>query len=102
MTETARPPLHERETPDPSRAQRRNGTFFKGGAADPRQVTLLPDPPMAARQFVLISSDDHVVEPPHTFKGRVPARFAERAPKIVEWPTGAEVWDYDGTPQPYI
>ena len=39
----------------------------------------------------IVSTDDHVVEPPHTFKGRVPARFAERAPKIVEWPTGADL-----------
>jgi predicted TIM-barrel fold metal-dependent hydrolase len=102
MTETARITLQERETSDPSRAQRRNGTFFKGAATDPRQVTLLPDPPTAERNFVLISSDDHVVEPPHTFEGRVPNRFVERAPKIVEWPGGAEVWDYDGTPQPYV
>lgn len=90
------------ENTDPSLAQRRSGDFFKGVKGREKTVTFLPDPPKADRKYVIISCDDHIVEPPDTFEGRVPRRLADRAPKIVEWSTGAEVWDYDGTPQPYI
>ena len=45
------------------------------------KVTLLPDPPRSERWYTVISCDDHVVEPPHTFEGRVPASLAERAPR---------------------
>ena len=31
----------------------------------------------------IISVDDHVVEPPHTFEGRLPAALQDRAPRIV-------------------
>ena len=36
------------------------------------------------RQYTVISVDDHIVEPPDTFEGRVPAKFADRAPRVVE------------------
>jgi predicted TIM-barrel fold metal-dependent hydrolase len=60
------------------------------------KVTLLPDPPRVARWATVISCDDHLVEPPHTFEGRVPSRFADRAPRVVEQPDGREMWVYDG------
>ena len=60
------------------------------------KVTLLPDPPRATRSFTVISCDDHVVEPPHTFAGRVPAALADRAPQIVEDADGRQLWRYDG------
>ena len=44
----------------------------------------------------MISCDDHVVEPPHTFEGRVPAALADRAPRVVEVDDGREAWLYDG------
>ena len=49
----------------------------------PEQVTLLPDPPRAHRRFPMISADDHLIEPPEMFEGRVPAKFAEHAPRVV-------------------
>ncbi len=33
---------------------------------------------------------------PHTFEGRLPARLAERAPRIVETPEGHQVWEFEG------
>ncbi len=36
----------------------------------------------------IISVDDHVVEPPHIFEGRLPARFQEQAPRIVRQDDG--------------
>jgi hypothetical protein len=32
----------------------------------------LPDPAPRAAKYTVISVDDHVVEPPHTFEGRLP------------------------------
>jgi predicted TIM-barrel fold metal-dependent hydrolase len=66
------------------------------------KVTLLPDPPRSDRSFTVVSCDDHVVEPRHTFEGRVPAAFAERAPRIVEVEDGREMWLYDGELLPNV
>ena len=45
---------------------------------------------------MIISVDDHIVEPPDTFAGRVPARWAERAPRVVQTESGFDTWLYDG------
>ena len=39
-----------------------------------------------------ISVDDHLVEPPHMFEGRVPARFADLAPRVEVDEQGMEYW----------
>ena len=51
---------------------------------------LLPDPEPQRIRYTLISVDDHLVEPPWLFEGRVPARFADRAPKVVEGDDGGQ------------
>src|SRR6476661_6694815 len=66
------------------------------------KVTLLPDPPRAERRYLMISCDDHIVEPPHTFEGRVPAKFADRAPRVVEKDDGTQTWIYDGEEIPNV
>src|SRR4029078_12872136 len=43
----------------------------------------------------VISVDDHVVEPPHTFEGRMPAHLQPRAPHIVDTPEGHQVWVFE-------
>lgn len=52
--------------------------------------------------LVLISVDDHTVEPPDMFAGRVPARYADDAPRIVEDADGSVAWVYDGIKLPNI
>lgn len=52
--------------------------------------------------MIMISVDDHVVEPPHLFEGRLPARFADRAPKVITTPQGDDVWSYNGTIIPNV
>jgi predicted TIM-barrel fold metal-dependent hydrolase len=52
--------------------------------------------------LVLISVDDHTVEPPDMFQGRVPAKFADDAPRIVEDADGSCFWMYDGLRLPNI
>ena len=50
-------------------------TTAKTGAE--RTVTFLAEPERAERLYTVISVDDHIVEPPDTFEGRVPKKFAE-------------------------
>jgi Bacterial regulatory proteins, gntR family len=45
------------------------------------------EPQRAKRRYTVISVDDHIVEPPDTFAGRLPRKFADRAPKVVGRPT---------------
>ena len=56
----------------------------------------LPDPEPREIRYTVISVDDHVVEPPHMFEGRLPAALADRAPRIVETPEGHQVWEFEG------
>lgn len=57
---------------------------------------LLPDPDPRPVRYPIISVDDHLVEPPDMFTGRVPARFRDAAPRVVETEDGAQVWEFDG------
>ena len=54
----------------------------------------LPDPPPRTVRYTVISVDDHVVEPPHTFEGRLPRSLQGRAPRIVETSKGHQVWEF--------
>jgi predicted TIM-barrel fold metal-dependent hydrolase len=65
------------------------------------KVTFLPDPPRQPRPYTLISVDDHIVEPKHTFEGRLPAKFADRAPRVIR-KDNADVWVYDGQEFPNV
>jgi len=56
----------------------------------------LPDPSPRDVKYTVISVDDHVVEPAHTFEGRLPAGLQGRAPRIVETPEGHQVWEFEG------
>jgi len=56
----------------------------------------LPEPVPREVRYTVISVDDHVVEPAHTFEGRLPATVADRAPRIVETPEGYQVWEFEG------
>ncbi len=47
--------------------------------------------------MVLVSVDDHVVEPPDVFHGRLPARFVDLAPQFVTRDDGTSCWRYEGT-----
>jgi len=52
--------------------------------------------------MVLISVDDHVVEPPNLFDGLLPAKYADLAPKFVTRPDGTSAWVYEGNEIPNI
>jgi predicted TIM-barrel fold metal-dependent hydrolase len=68
----------------------------------PDTITLLPDPPRARRYVPIFSTDDHLVEPPGMFEGRLPKRFADLAPRVVENDGHGQAWLYDGRLNPQI
>ena len=47
-------------------------------------------------EFKLISSDDHIFEPPDLWTSRVESKFRDRAPRIVRLETGDDWWFTDG------
>jgi len=70
-------------------------------------TTVVPHPegmaepsPVVADDLIIISVDDHVVEPPDMFDGRLPARYADRAPRVIERADGREMWLFEGVEIP--
>jgi predicted TIM-barrel fold metal-dependent hydrolase len=55
----------------------------------------LPEPAQAEVRYTVISVDDHLVEPPDMFAGRLPAKYADRAPHIVDTSDGREIWTFE-------
>jgi len=58
---------------------------------------LLPDPDPRLHLYTIISVDDHLVEPPDMFEGRLPSRLQRLAPHIVETAEGHQVWEFEGS-----
>ena len=57
---------------------------------------LLPEPPPEDVRYTVISVDDHLVEPPGMFDGRLPAALQSSAPRLIENEHGHQVWQFDG------
>jgi hypothetical protein len=55
---------------------------------------------MQVDDLVLVSVDEHVVEPPDLFEGRLSAKAAERASFVQELENGRAVWMFEGTHTP--
>src|SRR5262249_31803046 len=51
--------------------------------------------------LILVSVDDHVVEPPDLFEGRLSKKAAEMAPRV-EHRDGIDTWVFDGAPMPNV
>jgi predicted TIM-barrel fold metal-dependent hydrolase len=50
---------------------------------------------MKMEDMVLISVDDHIVEPPDLFKHHTPAQYKGRMPAMKRLPDGSDVWAFD-------
>ena len=57
---------------------------------------------MQADDLILVSVDDHVVEPPDLFEGRLSAKAAARAPFIEKLDNGRQVWMFEGHALPNV
>jgi len=55
--------------------------------------------------MIIVSVDDHVIEPPHLFDNHIPKRYADRAPRMVyNKETKLQQWTWEGgtTSTPFI
>lgn len=57
---------------------------------------------MNLEDMILISVDDHVVEPPDVFEGRLSKAFQDDAPKLVTKPDGSDQWVFEGVDIPNV
>jgi predicted TIM-barrel fold metal-dependent hydrolase len=56
---------------------------------------------MRPEDMILVSVDDHVVEPPNMFDRHLPAKWKSRAPRVVS-KQGTDVWEFEGATIPNI
>lgn len=57
---------------------------------------------MNVDDLILVSVDDHVVEPPDLFDKHLPEKWKDKAPKLVRTASGSDVWLYEGQELPNI
>lgn len=57
---------------------------------------------MDISDMIMVSVDDHVVEPPDVFDGRLPARHRDLAPRFVTRADGTSAWRYEGVEHPNV
>ena len=51
---------------------------------------------MNVDDMIILSIDDHTVEPPDMFEGHVPTKYKDRAPRMVRNEQGFEQWVFEG------
>ncbi|WP_297599119.1 amidohydrolase family protein [Mycobacterium sp.] len=57
---------------------------------------------MQPEDMILVSVDDHLVEPPNLFEGRVAHKYAGETPRVIRQSDGSEVWTFNGAIIPNI
>src|SRR6478736_5593828 len=57
---------------------------------------------MNVDDLILVSVDDHVIEPPDLFEGRLSKKVAEIAPKVESTDEGRDMWVFNGAPLPNV
>jgi predicted TIM-barrel fold metal-dependent hydrolase len=58
-------------------------------------IAVIREVPMDAEDLILISVDDHVVEPPEVFDNHIPVKYKDRAPRVVRMPDGGDLWAFE-------
>lgn len=57
---------------------------------------------MNVEDMIMVSVDDHLVEPPTMFEGHIPEKYKDQAPKVVRKEDGSDVWSFNGQDIPNI
>ena len=57
---------------------------------------------MNKNDMILISVDDHIIEPPDMFANHLPRKYAADAPRLVHTDDGADVWKFRDTVVPNV
>jgi predicted TIM-barrel fold metal-dependent hydrolase len=53
-------------------------------------------------EMILISVDDHVIEPAEMFLHHVPSKYLDSAPRVIRKEEGSDVWIYEGIEVPNL
>ncbi|HEU5028522.1 MAG TPA: amidohydrolase, partial [Spirillospora sp.] len=53
-------------------------------------------------EMILISVDDHIVEPPDMFVNHLPEKYQGEAPRLVHQDDGSDVWKFRDTVIPNV
>jgi predicted TIM-barrel fold metal-dependent hydrolase len=51
---------------------------------------------MHMNDMLIVSVDDHIIEPPDVFEHHVPAKWQDKAPRMTKSSTGIDAWLYEG------
>lgn len=54
---------------------------------------------MKMEDMILVSVDDHIIEPPEVFANHVPEKYKSRAPRLERTDEGRDRWIIDGNPK---
>ncbi|HVA09690.1 MAG TPA: hypothetical protein VNG12_23445, partial [Acidimicrobiales bacterium] len=65
------------------------------------QIVRRPEPSRRDRRYLVISVDDHFVEPPGLFVDRVPGVLRDSVPRVVS-EEQMDYWLVDGDKRPYV
>ena len=57
---------------------------------------------MNVEDLVLVSVDDHIIEPREMFDAHIPARYRDRAPRVLTDDDGSEYWLFEGERAAYM
>jgi predicted TIM-barrel fold metal-dependent hydrolase len=57
---------------------------------------------MNVEDLVLVSVDDHIIEPREMFDAHIPERFRDRAPRVLTDDEGSEYWLFEGERAAYM
>ncbi len=57
---------------------------------------------MSMNDLILVSVDDHVVEPPDVFEQALPVQYKARAPRVIQNKNGDDIWTFEGRMLPNI
>ena len=57
---------------------------------------------MNVEDLILVDVDEHVIEPPHLFEGRLPKKYQDKAPRLITRDDGTMAWLYEGTYMPNV
>jgi predicted TIM-barrel fold metal-dependent hydrolase len=55
---------------------------------------------MDTNDMILVSVDDHVIEPPTMFDAHIPEQYRDQAPRVKEADDGSEYWEFEGQRAP--
>src|SRR5690606_13220200 len=53
---------------------------------------------MQLQDMIIVSVDDHIVEPPNVFDQHLPRKYKDQAPKCVKNDKGEDIWLFQGMP----